>query len=108
MGASGETDNSSKNNKEKNKVAGTVQIPTPDQGEEIRETNAGNRRVNRSHRRTKMLQLHTAHRYFKGDTLEEGSVLGLLSEKLDTGTDFDKFRDKIKGLRREILIMKKM
>ena len=43
------------------------------------------------------MQLHTAHRYFKGGTLEVGAVLGLLSEKKDIGTTFDKFREKLKG-----------
>ena len=41
------------------------------------------------------MQLHTSHRDFKGDTPYVGSVLGLLSEKLDNGTAFDKFRDKL-------------
>ena len=43
------------------------------------------------------MQLQTAHRDFKGDTPEVGAALGLLSEKLDIGTDFDKFREKLKG-----------
>ena len=34
---------------------------------------------------------------FKGDTQEVGAVLGLFSEKLDTGTAFDKYREKLKG-----------
>ena len=38
------------------------------------------------------MQLHIAHRYFKGDTPEVGTVLGLLSEKLDIGMAFDMFR----------------
>ena len=32
-----------------------------------------------------------------GDTSEVGAVLGLLFEKLDIETDFDKFRDKLNG-----------
>ena len=43
------------------------------------------------------MQLHTAHRYFKGGTLGVGAVLGLLSEKKDIETTFDKFREKLKG-----------
>ena len=43
------------------------------------------------------MQLHTAHRDFKDGTPEAGAVLGLLSGKLDIGTDFDKFREKIRG-----------
>ena len=49
------------------------------------------------HRHSKMelVQIHTAPRDFKGGTLELGAVLGLLSEKLDIGTDFDKLREKL-------------
>ena len=43
------------------------------------------------------MQIHTADIYFKGDTPEAGAVLGLMSEKLYIGTDFDKFREKLKG-----------
>ena len=42
------------------------------------------------------MQLHALHRYFKVDTPEVGTVLGLMSKKLDTGTAFDKLRDKLK------------
>ena len=44
-----------------------------------------------------LVQLHTLHIYVKGDTPEVGDVLGLLSKKIDTRTNFDKFRDKLKG-----------
>ena len=71
--------------------------PTADQGEEGKETNARNRRGKQSYRRTELVQLHTAHRYFKGDTLEVPILLGLMSNKLDLGTSFDKFRNKLKG-----------
>ena len=40
-----------------------------------------------------LVQLHTANRYFKGDTPELGVVLGLLSQKLDIGKAFHKFRE---------------
>ena len=43
------------------------------------------------------MQLHAVYRYFKGDKSEVSALLGLLSEKLDIGTAFDKFRDKLKG-----------
>ena len=43
------------------------------------------------------MQLHTAHKYFKGDTREVGTVLGLLTEKIDIEMDFDKFKEKLKG-----------
>ena len=57
----------------------------------------GNRRVIHRHRRTELVQLHTAHRKFKGGTTELGAALGVLYEKLDIGTAFDKFREKLKG-----------
>ena len=57
----------------------------------------GNRGVIHRHRRTELVQLHTAHRKFKGDTTELGAALGVLYEKLDIGTAFDKFRQKLKG-----------
>ena len=43
------------------------------------------------------MQLHIAHRYFKGDTPEVGAVLGLLAKKIDIGTTFDKFIEKLNG-----------
>ena len=43
------------------------------------------------------MQINIAHRYFKNDTPEDGTVLGLLFEKLDIGTAFYKFREKLKG-----------
>ena len=43
------------------------------------------------------MQIHKSNIYFKGDTLEVGAVRGIMYEKLDTGTDFDKFRDKLKA-----------
>ena len=36
-------------------------------------------------------------KYFKGDTPEVGALLGLLYKKLDIGTAFEKFREKLKG-----------
>ena len=65
----------------------------PDQGEEFKEKNTGNRRGNQSRRIMELVQLHTANRYFKGDTPELGVVLGLLSQKLDIGKAFHKFRE---------------
>ena len=43
MSASGETDKASKDDKENNSVEGTIQTPTPNQGEEGKETNKGNK-----------------------------------------------------------------
>ena len=43
------------------------------------------------------MQIHTAHRYFKSGTLEIGTVLGAMNKKIDIGTVFDNFRDKLKG-----------
>ena len=80
-----------------NSGTGTLHTPTPDQGEESRETKTVNRRVNQILRRTELVHLQTAHRDSKGDTPELDSVLGLMSEKLYIGTDFDKFREKLKG-----------
>ena len=59
-----------------------MQTHKPDQGEEIRETNAENRRGKQIRRWKELAQIHTAHRYFKHDRPELGTVLGLLSEKL--------------------------
>ena len=42
------------------------------------------------------MKLHTTHRDFKVKTPEIGAVLDLMSEKLDTGMDFDKFRETLK------------
>ena len=89
MGGSRETANLSKDD--------TLTTPTTDQGEEGRVTNTGNRRVNQILRSTELVQLHITHRYFKDGTPEAGAVLGLLSGKLDIGTDFDKFREEIRG-----------
>ena len=61
-----------------NSGTGTLHTPTPDQGEESRETNLGNRRENQIHRRIELVKLHTSHIYFKGDTPGLGSVLSLL------------------------------
>ena len=47
--------------------------------------------------RMELFQIHIAHKYFKGITPEVGAVLSLLSEKLDIGTVFDNFLEKIKG-----------
>ena len=43
------------------------------------------------------MQIHTAHRYFKGDTPELRAVIGLLSKVLYIRTAVDKFRVKLKG-----------
>ena len=43
------------------------------------------------------MQLQTLHRDFKGDPMEVGAVIGLICEKFDNRTDFDMFREKIKG-----------
>ena len=43
------------------------------------------------------MHLHTTNRYFMGDTSEVGAVLGLLSKKIDIGTDFENFREKLRG-----------
>ena len=64
-----------------NAGAKTMQTHTPDQGNEIRETSAGKRRINQRQWRMEMVQSHTAHRDFRGDTPEVGAVLDLLSEK---------------------------
>ena len=37
------------------------------------------------------------NRNFKDDTPEVGAVLSLITKKIDIGTSFDKFRDKLKG-----------
>ena len=89
MGGSGETDDASKYDE------GTT--PKTYQGEEGKKTNEGHRRGNQRHRRKELIQIHKVHRYFKANTKEVGSVLGLLSKELDIGTDFDKFREKLKG-----------
>ena len=39
--------------------------------------------------RTEIVQLHTTHRYFKGDTPEVGNVLGLMSKTLYIGATFE-------------------
>ena len=44
-----------------------------------------------------LVQLHTFHRYFKGDTPEVGAIFGLMSGKLHIGTTSDKFREKLKS-----------
>ena len=90
MSASRKTAKESEYDEENNEDKGTTQTPIHDQGEEGREMNAGNRRVNHIQRSKELVQISIAHRYFKGDTLELGAVLGLLSKKLDIGTYFDK------------------
>ena len=80
-----------------NTGAGTMQTPTPNQGEQGKEINTGNRRRRHRHKRTELFQLHTSHEGFKGNTTEVGNVICLISEKLDIGTAFDKFREKLKG-----------
>ena len=55
---------------------------TPDQGEEGKGKNSVNIILNQIHGSTELMQLHTAHRYFKGDTPAVGDVLGLLSKTL--------------------------
>ena len=69
---------------------------TPDQGEEGKGKNSVNIILNQIHGSTELMQLHTAHRYFKGDTPAVGAVLGLLSKNIYIGTAFDKFREKPK------------
>ena len=80
MSASRETDKANKNDEEMNAGAGTMQAPTPNPGEEGKETNTRNRRGIQIHRIKELLQIHTAHEYFKGDTPEVGAVLGLMSK----------------------------
>ena len=89
MNGYGKTADASKYGKEMN--------PTPDKGEEDKETNTVNRKGKQSLRRTELVHIHAAQRDFMGDTPEVGAVLGLLSEKLDTGTALDNFSDKLKG-----------
>ena len=60
MSGSGETADKIKYDK------GTTIIPYQD--EEVKETNTGNRRGNESLRRMEIVQIHTTHIYFKGDT----------------------------------------
>ena len=57
----------------------TMQTPTPNEGEEGKETNIVNIRVRQRHMRTKQVQLHTVHRYVMVDTVELGDVLCLMS-----------------------------
>ena len=61
--------------------AGTMQTPTPNQGEGVKETNPGNRRRSHRNRRTELVQIYTTHRYFRGDTPEIGAIHGLISKK---------------------------
>ena len=65
-----------------NEGPGNMQTHTPDQGEESKVANAGNRRGNQRHRITKLVHLYTAYRYFKGDIPGLGTLLGLLSKLL--------------------------
>ena len=51
---------------------------TPDQGEEFKGTESVNGILNQINGRTELMQLHTAHRYFKGDIPEVGAVLGVM------------------------------
>ena len=60
-------------------------------------TNTGNRRGNQRLKRTELVNLHTEHRDFKGGTPEVGAAIGLMSKKIDIGTDFYRFREKLKG-----------
>ena len=78
MSASGETYKASKDDKETNSMEGTIQTPTPNQGEEGKEKNTGNRRVSHRYKRAGLVQIHTAYKYFKGDTPEVGAVRALL------------------------------
>ena len=59
--------------------------------------NAVNTQGNQTRRRKELVHIHAVNIYFKGDTLEGGVVLGLLSKILDIGTSFETFRDKLKG-----------
>ena len=69
MSSFGETDKSSKDEGEKNTGTGTVNNTTPNQSEEGKGNNTENIKGIQRHRRTELVQLHTAHRYFKGGTL---------------------------------------
>ena len=89
ISGSGETDDSSKYDE--------VTTPKPDQGGEVKEIDTGNRRVNHSRGRIELVQLHTANRYFRGNTPEVGAVLGLLSKTFDIGAAFDNFGEKLKS-----------
>ena len=60
MSGSRETTNASKDDE--------ITTPKTFQGEEGKETNTGNRRGNESLRRMEIVQIHTTHIYFKGDT----------------------------------------
>ena len=97
MSASGEISKESKYVKEINAGAGTTQTTTPDKGGEGRETNTGNRTGRHIRKREEIVQLHTIQRNFKNDTPEVGSLLGLMSKKIDIGMTFDNFREKLKG-----------
>ena len=76
MSASVEAEKSNKDDEETNEGVGNMQTPTPNQGEEVKETNTGNINWIQRHSRMELFQLHTAHRYFKGDTPEVCNVLG--------------------------------
>ena len=67
------------------------------QGEQDRENNTGNIGGNQSRRWAELVHVHTAHIYFMDDTPKLGVVIGLLFIKLDIGTAFDNFREKLKG-----------
>ena len=73
ISGSGETADASKYDKGTN--------PTPDQGEEVKGENKEKRGVNKRHKRTEIVELHTKNRYFKDEKLEVCAVLGLLSKK---------------------------
>ena len=89
MTGSGETSDTSKYDDGNN--------PTPDKGEAGKEMNTGNIRGKHTHKRKELVQLHAAHIYFKSNTPKLGAVLGLMSKKLDIGTAFEKFIEKLKG-----------
>ena len=82
MSASGETAIARKSDEETNAGAGATKTPTSDQGEENGEINKGIRRGNQIHRRTEIVQLHTAHICFKCEKQEVGTVFGFSFQKI--------------------------
>ena len=53
---------------------------TRNAGVEVKEKKTVNRRGIQRRRITELMHLHTTQKYSKGETTEEGAVLGLLSE----------------------------
>ena len=96
ISASVDTNKASKDDKENNVGAGTMQTNKPGQVEEGRETDSGNRKGGHIHRSMELVHLHKLHKYFKGDKSEVGAVLGLLTKTIYTGTDFEMLRYNLK------------